>query len=1265
MGNVISTIERPLVSWLAGTQPPPRNSTKKEFRKQPNIQPSTDRLPLKSEPQTFPQLSSNLDISPETEKGKRWEPREQNGGFVAKILKCCQQGTERRRLPPSVTSKFAVLDKSFRHYDTYVRYRKEEKKPDVPYYIRVTPKKSNLEIRYARPPRDLFLFSKVKPKLLPKQYKTTKKAESVNYCAECHKQDNILQPEHVTGLEDIPYRPSTDRHYNNYVRFGKEEKIPDVPYYIRVTPRETNQLMTCARPPRLPLKAEPQTFPQVSPNLEISPEPEKGKRWEPQEQNEGFVEESLKCCQKTTKRLCLPPSVTSKFAVLDKRHYNNYVRFGKEEKIPDVPYYIWVTPRETNQLMTYARPPRHYNNYVRFGKEEKIPDVPYYIRVTPRETNQLMTCARPPRHYNNYVRYGKEEKIPDVPYYIRVTPQETNQLMTYARPPRDPFLFSKVKPKLLPKQYKTTKKATNVQEKEVDKKELENEKKYSAEYCKHNIIPQPEAVTSLEDIPCHLLQARSLEPTEIITHLEDNTSLECPVSTIEPHTSGLTEELSVNLVQTQFTLGCPHEPTNLDSQNPLTALLLQSTFLEPTEVITHLEDNTSLECPVTTIEPHTSGLTEELPVNLGQPQSTLGCPCEPTNLDSQNPVTAILLQPTSLEPTEVITHLEDNTFLECPVTTIGPHTSGLIEELPVNLGQQQSTLDCQPEPMNLDSREAVKDQDPGILLVGPVCPAKSGTSEMLEELPVNLGQPQSTLDCQPEPMNLHSREAVKDQDPGILLVGPVCPAKSSTGEMLEELPVSSDIVSYHSKTTLDCPTVQPEELLLFNQKVTPEQEQTEMKNNQPGKHVCLSSDHEEQPLPEDKEKEPPGEADIVRKKSQDLPVPVLQEKKNIESKVERIHYDRESLLKFKSITQEPRDLSEIAKLYQGMLIRPHLRPVDPSRFTNRKCTPLTANFIHPAKDNYRLPCGMGQMRSPQAPSTELRKILQVSENIKPHTSEKAWKPPMKRANEDHTLAKAQELVRKVRSILNKITPQTFQHLTKQVKDLSIHTEYQLKGVVEVIFEKAVAEPHFAVVYASMCNWLMMLEVPTEDNPEESITFRRLLIRLCQKEFEKVENGNEKTEKLQKELDAATSPREKALLKDELSDACNKARRRYQGNIKFIGELFKLKFLSEDTMKDCLMKLLNRNSEESIECICILLTTTGKSLENGQCRLDNYISKIDIFIKNQKTSSRIRFLVQDMMELRKNNWVPRHTPQGPKTIEQIHKEVELESRRKEQ
>ncbi|CAH2327902.1 eukaryotic translation initiation factor 4 gamma 1 isoform X1 [Pelobates cultripes] len=114
----------------------------------------------------------------------------------------------------------------------------------------------------------------------------------------------------------------------------------------------------------------------------------------------------------------------------------------------------------------------------------------------------------------------------------------------------------------------------------------------------------------------------------------------------------------------------------------------------------------------------------------------------------------------------------------------------------------------------------------------------------------------------------------------------------------------------------------------------------------------------------------------------------------------------------------------------------------------------------------------------------------------------------------------------------------------------------------------------------MCNWLKMLEVPTVENCEVCITFRRLLIRPCQVEFERGEKGGERIEELQKELDAAMSPNEKTRLKEELSDACNRARRRSLGNIKFIGELFKLNLLSEDTMNDCLIKLLKRNNEEA-------------------------------------------------------------------------------------
>ena len=47
----------------------------------------------------------------------------------------------------------------------------------------------------------------------------------------------------------------------------------------------------------------------------------------------------------------------------------------------------------------------------------------------------------------------------------------------------------------------------------------------------------------------------------------------------------------------------------------------------------------------------------------------------------------------------------------------------------------------------------------------------------------------------------------------------------------------------------------------------------------------------------------------------------------------------------------------------------------------------------------------------------------------------------------------QEIYRKVRSILNKLTPQKFQTLTQQSSELEIDTLERLEGVIDLIFEK--------------------------------------------------------------------------------------------------------------------------------------------------------------------------------------------------------------------
>uniref|UniRef100_A0A5F8GK39 Eukaryotic translation initiation factor 4 gamma 1 n=1 Tax=Monodelphis domestica TaxID=13616 RepID=A0A5F8GK39_MONDO len=325
---------------------------------------------------------------------------------------------------------------------------------------------------------------------------------------------------------------------------------------------------------------------------------------------------------------------------------------------------------------------------------------------------------------------------------------------------------------------------------------------------------------------------------------------------------------------------------------------------------------------------------------------------------------------------------------------------------------------------------------------------------------------------------------------------------------------------------------------------------------------------------------------------------------------EKKRYDREFLLGFQFIfasMQKPEGL-------------PHISDV-----VLDKVAPL----LWPGEQDTSSPAGLGPRRSQQGLRKEPRKIIAtvlLSEDVKLNKAEKAWKPSSKRGptekdrgEEDADGSKTQDLFRRVRSILNKLTPQMFQQLMKQVKQLAIDTEERLIGVIDLIFEKAISEPNFSVAYANMCRCLMGVSAAAE---------------------------------------------ERGRLKEELEEARDIARRRSLGNIKFIGELFKLKMLTEAIMHDCVVKLLKNHDEESLECLCRLLTTIGKDLdfEKAKPRMDQYFNQMEKIIKEKKTSSRIRFMLQDVLDLRRSNWVPRRGDQGPKTIDQIHKEAEMEEHR---
>uniref|UniRef100_A0A8I3MKH5 Eukaryotic translation initiation factor 4 gamma 3 n=2 Tax=Canis lupus familiaris TaxID=9615 RepID=A0A8I3MKH5_CANLF len=383
-------------------------------------------------------------------------------------------------------------------------------------------------------------------------------------------------------------------------------------------------------------------------------------------------------------------------------------------------------------------------------------------------------------------------------------------------------------------------------------------------------------------------------------------------------------------------------------------------------------------------------------------------------------------------------------------------------------------------------------------------------------------------------------------------------------------------------------------------------------------------------------------------------------------------YDREFLLDFQympACIQKPEGLPPISDVVLDKINQPKLpmRTLDP-RILPRgpDFTPAFADFGRQTSGGRGVPLlNVGPRRSQPGQRREPRKIITVSvkEDVHLKKAENAWKPSQKRDSqaEDPENIKTQELFRKVRSILNKLTPQMFNQLMKQVSGLTVDTEERLKGVIDLVFEKAIDEPSFSVAYANMCRCLVTLKVPMADKPGNTVNFRKLLLNRCQKEFEKDKADDDVFEKKQKELEAASAPEEKTRLHDELEEAKDKARRRSIGNIKFIGELFKLKMLTEAIMHDCVVKLLKNHDEESLECLCRLLTTIGRDLdfEKAKPRMDQYFNQMEKIVKERKTSSRIRFMLQDVIDLRLCNWVSRRADQGPKTIEQIHKEAKIE------
>ncbi|EED94252.1 eukaryotic translation initiation factor eIF4G, partial [Thalassiosira pseudonana CCMP1335] len=288
-----------------------------------------------------------------------------------------------------------------------------------------------------------------------------------------------------------------------------------------------------------------------------------------------------------------------------------------------------------------------------------------------------------------------------------------------------------------------------------------------------------------------------------------------------------------------------------------------------------------------------------------------------------------------------------------------------------------------------------------------------------------------------------------------------------------------------------------------------------------------------------------------------------------------------------------------------------------------------------------------------APLLEDCKPIEVNEETR-------WKAKVFEGKEGEAAAvtegedSKEEVIRKALLILNKLSLTKFDKLSDEFINCGIGRDVEcLTEAVSLIVNKAQEEQHFSSMYAGLC--LKLAGTPFEgiddDSGKKGKKFKKILLQRCQDEFE--------TETSAK-IEAATKD---ITDEEEIAYHANLLKKHYLGHMRFIGELYKGDMISIKIMLFCLPQLLMGEApktvdEEKIECFAKLMTVIGSSLEQQSEAMK---STVEIMAGKRpedgpKVSNRIKFMLQDLLEMKSKGWVTRRKEETAKTIAEIHKEV---------
>ncbi|CAK8990991.1 unnamed protein product [Durusdinium trenchii] len=274
-------------------------------------------------------------------------------------------------------------------------------------------------------------------------------------------------------------------------------------------------------------------------------------------------------------------------------------------------------------------------------------------------------------------------------------------------------------------------------------------------------------------------------------------------------------------------------------------------------------------------------------------------------------------------------------------------------------------------------------------------------------------------------------------------------------------------------------------------------------------------------------------------------------------------------------------------------------------------------------------------------------------------SETSWAAQIaKRKAELEKESSDDSFVKSIRSILNKLTVEKFDTLSDQIVELIAQSQRPNRGIpllMQLVFEKATTQHHFINMYVSLCVKLHKWLTDNVDVAESQSNFKRVLLNQCQTSFEQYLEPPEGFE---------------GLVGDDLYEAQVKYKTKMLGNIRLVGQLIRHGMLAPKIAIAVATELAGEDPAvrgERLETLATFLETVGVALDDPSWKhhseLELVFTEVERASADKSVPRRVRCLLQDVLDLRKEGWKSQRrkdlTKETPQTLAQVHEQAKAD------